>query len=60
MEICSFNHEEIVYEKGSCPLCNMRIDNDMEVEALKDDILVLEDTIKGLKGTMDERWEADR
>lgn len=60
MEICSCHHAEIVYAEGNCPLCDLKVQHDMVVEALNDDIQVLEDTIRGLKGTMDERWEADR
>ena len=45
MDICAFNHVEIVHEEGDnyCPLCEANI----EIEDLKQDIVNLEEEAKG-------------
>ena len=45
MDICAFNHVEIVHEEGDnyCPLCEANT----EIEDLKQDIVNLEEEAKG-------------
>jgi len=50
MDICSYQHEEIVYEGRICPLCDLA-DNITEVEA---DILDLQERIDAAEYKLDE------
>jgi len=53
MEICSIQHEEIVFERGTCPLCsaNEKIEKlERENEDYEKEIVELKDEIKELEG----------
>jgi hypothetical protein len=50
MTLCSNNHEEVCYEGGRCPVCDIVSDYEDMVENLNDKINSLELDIEKFKG----------
>ena len=49
MKVCSWGHDEIVFDGNNCPFCEMITDKDEKIEALEDNIEELENQIEELK-----------
>lgn len=50
MELCSFGHDEVCYDGGKCPLCDMVKEKEQAVDELKYELDIAKDKISDLEG----------